>query len=293
MDDQPGWGGGTDGEEAAEAGVQARGAGGQSLIGASRVDAQIGEGDGAIAGSGADVQSGRSLQQAARAEVHGHTEAQRQTKSGIVPEGILRLDHRLSSKSGAGRGIARRDEEGESIDGRGADGNGRGGGAGETAAAEEDGDVGGDAVREVGEGDQAVDRHQARRALKGAAAGAAGGVDNGRVIGAAIRAVAHVAKLVLHLNDRLGRKGHPGGGRGRGLGLDHQFAGGTGDFAQCAEVGIGGSAHQTGGAGLFKIAGGQRRAGSGMDAHALPGQRASHAVDTGAADGEDQLRGGH
>src|SRR5438552_9663521 len=84
--------------------------------------------------------------------------------------------------------------------------------AGQTRGTESDGNASGGILREIGVGDQAVDRCAVGCALQNAAAGIATGGHHSRVI-----ARAQVPELVLNPNDRLLGKCRARGGGGRGL----------------------------------------------------------------------------
>src|SRR5262249_32872536 len=146
---------------------------------------------------------------------------------GVIAEGVARLEHWLRAQGRAIGGRAGLRGEDEPIGGGGANGDGAGGGGGYSRSAENQGDVGGGIVREIGEGDQARDDGPVGRALESAAAGAARGADHGAaVIGA------EVAELVLQANDRLLGESHACHRSSRWLGLNGQIVGGTRNLAQ-------------------------------------------------------------
>src|SRR5207247_7511933 len=173
--------------------------------------------------------------------------------------------------------------EDQAVGGGGADGDSAGVGAVEARSAESQGDIGGDVVGKIGEGNQTRDRGQVGSPLERSAAGVARGADHGAaVIGA------EVAELVLQADDRLLSESHTGGRASRGLGLNGYTAGRARHLAPQAKVGAGGPARHAGGAVAGEAAAGQRRAGRGTDPDILPGQLASNAAGTGAGHGEDQ-----
>src|SRR5262249_7003362 len=137
---------------------QAAGAGAQLLVGAGQADCQSGEADGAVAGSGADVQRAGALK-SARASAEGQVDdfAGAQANRGGIAEGVARFEQRRRAQGRAVGGRAGLSSEEEPIGGGRTDRNAAGVGGAEARGAESQGDVGGDVVREIGEGDQARD----------------------------------------------------------------------------------------------------------------------------------------
>src|SRR5439155_852983 len=219
---------------------QAAGDAGRQLLGrAGGADLEAGKAHHAVAGRSADVERGGALEQAGSGtEGEGHHFRGAYANSGIITKRIAALDHGLGAEGRTVNGRAGLGGKDQPVGCSRTDRNRGGVGAAQAGAAEADRDVGGNVVGQIGEGDDAIDRGQVGRALQGAAAGQALGRHQGTV-GRAIGRAAQVAELVPSLKHRLLGKGHPGRGRGRGLRLNDQAAGGTSDFAQSAEIGGG------------------------------------------------------
>src|SRR5205823_1972828 len=79
------------------------------------------------------------------------------------------------------------------------------------------------------------------------------------------------AGLIANLNHRLLRKHHARRCRRRRLSLNRQLVGRAGDFAQCAETGVGREADHGRGAAPCQITSGQWRARRRANAQVLPG----------------------
>src|SRR6185436_169828 len=113
--DAGGWTG-VDGEGSAYVTGQARGAGGQLLAGAGRINPQISE-NWRTGARDADVQSGGTWERSsAAAQAQGHRQTGRQTNRCVVPKGILGLQHRLNSNGRTCRGITRLRREDQTVD---------------------------------------------------------------------------------------------------------------------------------------------------------------------------------
>src|SRR5439155_6477972 len=173
-----------------------------------------------------------------------------------------------------------------------ADRNCAGVGAARAGAAEADGDSRGDVVREVGERNDAI---RCRRRTGGPLQGATARQARRRHYGArgnAVGRAAQVAELIPDLEDRLLGKGHTRRRRRGRLRQNVQGTGRTGDFAQGAEVHVGGKTHDTGRPAAAQVAADQRRAGDRANTEALPGQLGLRAVLALPGDGERYLRRG-
>src|SRR6185436_18625611 len=130
--------------------------------------------DDTVASAGADVQ-GRGAQQrtGAGAEGDSHAHVGGEADGGIVAELVAAAQDRLDGQQRAVSPVGRLSGEGQLAGGPWTDRDGGGGRVGQGAAAEGNRDVAGNVVRQVGEGNQAVDCCPAGGALQRAAAGAA------------------------------------------------------------------------------------------------------------------------